>query len=78
MGEPRLHAVHICDLCLNDLGGECHVPGCAFWMSDAPTGDVLLALRRGVHIDGSGGSVWGPPCESDDQLRQWQNEQAAQ
>jgi hypothetical protein len=36
----------VCDLCLAGEGGECHVPGCAFWCHDAPTGDVLTVLRN--------------------------------
>lgn len=37
MGE-RLNYVEIvlCDACLDGVGGECHVPGCALWMSTAP------------------------------------------
>lgn len=31
----------ICDLCLSGEGGECHVPGCAFWCHDAPTGAAV-------------------------------------
>lgn len=36
--EPEVQEVslYICDLCLDGVGGECHVPGCAFWMVDAP------------------------------------------
>ncbi len=34
----------VCDLCLSGAGGECHVPGCSFWMHDAPTGDTLVWL----------------------------------
>lgn len=50
MSEPavrgeRLHRVTlmVCEFCLGGIGGECHTPGCAFWMSQAP--DVPL-LRR--------------------------------
>lgn len=37
-GEIKLHKIDaaICELCLNGAGGECHVPGCAFWIMDAP------------------------------------------
>ena len=26
----------VCDYCMDGDGGECHVPGCIFWMCDAP------------------------------------------
>ena len=47
---PDLVAIEllVCRLCLNGRGGECHVPGCAFWMADAPTGDLLDMLNH-VH-----------------------------
>lgn len=37
--EPELERVTamICNLCLDGKGGECHTPGCVFWMADAPT-----------------------------------------
>lgn len=28
--------LHMCGLCLDGAGGECHVPGCVFWMTQAP------------------------------------------
>ncbi len=34
----------VCDLCLGNAGGECHVPGCVFWMDDAPIGALLRFL----------------------------------
>lgn len=43
--DYRLHTLTICELCLDGEGGECHVPGCAFWMDDAP-GPVLAAWLR--------------------------------
>lgn len=45
--EPQLHrlSLQVCDLCLDGEGGECHVPGCAFWMHAAPM-DVLLDVLR--------------------------------
>lgn len=38
--EIPLHRIvlYVCQLCLDGAGGECHVPGCAYWMKDAPTG----------------------------------------
>lgn len=38
----------VCDPCLTGAGGECHVPGCSFWMHDAPTGDVAAWLNEQV------------------------------
>ena len=35
----------ICDLCLNGKGGECHVPGCSFYLNRAP--DLPLTPREG-------------------------------
>lgn len=32
----------VCQACLKGEGGECHTPGCAFWMSTAP--DVPLGI----------------------------------
>jgi hypothetical protein len=37
---------YVCDLCLDGAGGECHVPGCTYWLNDAPTGDTLAWLRE--------------------------------
>lgn len=36
--EPKVFrvAVSICELCLAGVGGECHVPGCAMFLQDAP------------------------------------------
>lgn len=57
--DPTLHSVtmQVCSLCLDGAGGECHVPGCVFWMHDAPTpadrGATLRQLLVGVgSIDG--------------------------
>jgi hypothetical protein len=37
--EPvyKLRMVPVCEACEGGKGGECHTPGCSFWMSDAPT-----------------------------------------
>jgi hypothetical protein len=42
----RRVAAWVCDLCLAGEGGECHAPGCAFWLRDAPTGQELKTLRQ--------------------------------
>lgn len=47
--------VTVCEMCLTAYDGdagtlkdteECHTPGCAFWMEDAPTGRTLDLLRQ--------------------------------
>lgn len=37
----------VCYLCLGGLGGECHTPGCIFWMSPAPSAEQAERLRVG-------------------------------
>jgi hypothetical protein len=32
----------MCDLCLAGAGGECHVPGCAFWLNRAPDLPIIV------------------------------------
>ena len=46
--EIPLHPIEVdvCDLCLTGVGGECHVPGCALWLDDAPVGDALRVLSQ--------------------------------
>lgn len=41
-----LYPVSVCARCVAGLGGECHTPGCAFWMMDAPDG--RLRVMEGV------------------------------
>lgn len=36
MTDPMLINVPVCRRCLDGEGGECHMPGCAFWMHPAP------------------------------------------
>lgn len=44
--EPSLVTltVAICNLCLRGDEGECHVPGCVFWMCAAPTAQQASRL----------------------------------
>lgn len=56
VGETRLVAVMVCSLCLGGIPGECHTPGCWFWMKDAPTKDEarvlsMLPLKVGMRDD---------------------------
>lgn len=34
--DVPLLLVPVCKLCLEGAGGECHAPGCVFWLCDAP------------------------------------------
>lgn len=49
--EPNLYRVTvvICAHCLTGDGGECHVPGCAFWMNRAPKHP--LDVEHMTHVD---------------------------
>lgn len=46
--------VTVCEMCLSPAettgtmkgDEECHTPGCAFWMDDAPIGRTLALLRK--------------------------------
>ena len=41
--------ITICDPCLNGEGGECHTPGCAFWlhrMDKLPVHSELYKVLR--------------------------------
>lgn len=44
--DPALRTVRllVCERCLGGEGGECHEPGCAFWMCDAPTSPLTNDL----------------------------------
>ena len=46
--SDRLHVVtlHLCEACIYGQGGECHTPGCAFWMSSAPDLSIREALEQ--------------------------------
>ena len=35
----------ICSLCLGGAEGECHVPGCVFWMCPAPNAEQAERIR---------------------------------
>lgn len=37
------YIVSLCDDCLCGVGGECHTPGCALWMSVAP--DIAIRVE---------------------------------
>lgn len=55
--EPEIpvHLVqmHLCDLCLNGEGGQCHTPGCALWINRAP--DLSLRDNAFVKVIAEGG-----------------------
>lgn len=48
-----LHRVTLtlCSLCLNGEGGECHTPGCSFWMHAAP--DIPVYVEAAASPEGS-------------------------
>jgi len=48
---PDLHVVvtAMCAQCLAGKGGECHTPGCCFWMRDGP---ARCVTNRCSYIDG--------------------------
>jgi hypothetical protein len=45
-------AVSLCELCLDGVGGECHVPGCALWMKAAPDVPLNRDLIEVLTLDG--------------------------
>jgi hypothetical protein len=57
LGTPPVRRVemYLCDPCLDGEGGECHVPGCSFWMSAAPVGVPLRERQLVTVFDGHGG-----------------------
>lgn len=44
--SSKLHSVtlEICEPCIEGSGGECHTPGCAFWMRPAPSWPFYAAM----------------------------------
>jgi hypothetical protein len=48
--EIPVHLVqlHLCKLCIDGVGGECHTPGCSLWINRAP--DISLRDNPGVTI----------------------------
>ncbi len=44
----------ICVLCAEGDRGECHSPGCAFWMCDAPSLKFLNTLADRVELRSRG------------------------
>jgi hypothetical protein len=48
MDEPTLnrYLVYLCSLCVAGEGGECHTPGCAFYMSSAPDLPLTTPMVR--------------------------------
>lgn len=45
-GSSKLRHVtfDICEPCIEGAGGECHAPGCAFWMMRAPETPLYFAM----------------------------------
>ena len=71
--DLTLVTVLICGLCLGGAEGECHSPGCAFFICPAPTAEQAERLR--IYRDGGEfyppGSLrpWPPPSPPGDQLK---------
>ena len=40
----RRVTLDICEPCIEGAGGECHTPGCAFWMRMAPEWPFYAAM----------------------------------
>lgn len=34
--DYQLRMIPVCEACESGEGGECHTPGCSFWMRDGP------------------------------------------
>jgi hypothetical protein len=51
MGVERLTfgGVNVCGACLRGEGGECHTPGCSFWMNRAP--DIPFTLQPAAPLE---------------------------
>jgi hypothetical protein len=51
----------LCGACLSGEGGECHTPGCSFWMNRAPDLPLMLAADGscGRLLVGQGSGVSG-------------------
>lgn len=45
--DPVIHniTIDLCDICLMGIGGECHSPGCIFWMCAGPTEEAADRFR---------------------------------
>lgn len=48
--DLRTITLTVCNLCLAGVGGECHVPGCAFWMCPAPDDEQAEHMRFGASL----------------------------
>ena len=46
MSNCKKYAVWICDDCVEGKGGECHTPGCLFFLMDAPTVSVKEIIEE--------------------------------
>jgi hypothetical protein len=51
--EPSLVQIEItiCTLCLAGAEGECHVPGCWFWMCPAITAEQAERIRDRAFVE---------------------------
>lgn len=59
--QLELVAVMICSWCLDGRGGECHTPGCLYWMQDAPLvpqREAVIALTVQVPMSHMDEAAW--------------------
>lgn len=52
-------ALNVCAYCREGAGGECHTPGCAFWMNRAPDVPLRPVLSREEMIEASAKAIHG-------------------
>lgn len=44
----------ICRRCYDGAGGECHTPGCCFWVCPAPDPEQAERIRNGAVVAPAG------------------------
>ncbi len=67
MNLNQVDGVLICDACLDGHGGECHTPGCIFWIVSAPD----IPIRQRIKDMGGEIKVVGDVDEMEKELEDW-------
>jgi hypothetical protein len=44
--EPEIWLMPICELCTSGAGGECHTPGCSFFLKDGPEENLPTEFKQ--------------------------------